>query len=1222
MKGLKILAVVVGGVAVLVAVAVVLAFNSSFQTWAVRKAAAGQPGLTLEVGQVSAGMSGADITGFKVVKDGMIISAKSVNAKFSAWDLITSDQINLESLVVTDLDVDVRSAAAASAPARAPAPAGAPGATPTPTPTATPSNAPRPAQSAPAATPTPRPAAPASEKKAPFAGLFEAAKLPVDLRVGNVSVKGRAHLPQAQTVAFELKVAGIGAGQTGKVEWAIDFADATAGADLRAARVTGTAGLRITADRRIDLVEVDTVAAPMGPNIPNERIQITLKAEKPAGSGDENYAAGVSLVRATGSEPLVKVNAQFLAASREIAGTWDIMVRTEQLAKVLAGLGLPEVAASGKGKFNLKPDTTAVAASGDFQAQIAKLELLNPGLAALGSVRVTTRFDGGLADNVARLDQFDLEVAGADGRKFAQVSVLQKIAYPLAEKRVSLANPQAELARISLFAIPLAWAQAFAKPMAIESGELSMVLAVEAEPDGSRVRALTVEPLALRTVTVRDANKKLLVDRVTLSVRPNIDYSAAKLIAKLSEFTVTMPDGDSVGAELTADVTNLSTTPVVAFSAQLQARIAQALKPYLSAPTGPLAINATVEGRHEGQTLQLAKLSTTVNRDGTVLLAALELLQPIRADLKASTFSVPNPAATALRLRLGEIPLAWAEPFVARSKLSGNLGGGTFEVAMRTVEDVTLTTAEPLTLRAVTAVIDGKTLAQALDLDASLTATKRGDNIAYDLRRIEVKQGQTSLAALNVAGEAKLGAKLTASAKGNLEADVAALMQQPALAAYATLARGRVTVAFDASLADATSAKAAIAAKNLVAKLENRALGDVELTLTATMKPDGSGTVTLPLTLTNGPRKSDVAVDGTFGKASDKKTFLFTGKVASNQLFVDDFQPLAALAPASEAPKTPAPGTPPPTTPRPSTPAPTRDAEPFWKGVNGKFDVDLKRVVYGKDYIISARGAAVVTDTRLSLDGLEGKFKDNPFKLAAGLNFVAQQPKPYALTGSADIQNFDVGEFLRAANPAEKPALETKATLSAKLNGTGGNITEVGKNAFGKFELTGSKGTMYLLERKGSAGTLVNLGATALSIFGAARGSDTTSAIGEIAKLLNSVQFDTVKLQIERGADLQFKLSSLEVLSPFLRITGSGTVASKNLDDIQNAPMNIVLQLGAKDQLGFLLQRVRLLGATTDDKGYNLMSRTFTIGGTPSKPDNSALWKILGEAAVGAALGR
>jgi hypothetical protein len=218
------------------------------------------------------------------------------------------------------------------------------------------------------------------------------------------------------------------------------------------------------------------------------------------------------------------------------------------------------------------------------------------------------------------------------------------------------------------------------------------------------------------------------------------------------------------------------------------------------------------------------------------------------------------------------------------------------------------------------------------------------------------------------------------------------------------------------------------------------------------------------------------------------------------------------------------------------------------------------------------------------------------------------------------VQNFDVGAFLRAANPNEKPALETTATLSAKLNGTGGTVGELGKNAFGKFELSGTKGTMYLLERKGSAGTVVNLAATALGILGQTRGSDTTSAVAEIAKLLNAVPFDSMKMQIERGADLSFKLTSMEVISPFLRMTGTGTVASKSTDDIQNAPMNIVLQLGAKDQLGYLLQRVKLLGQNKDEKGYQLMSRTFTVGGSPSKPDSSSLWKILGEAAAGAFL--
>ncbi|MEN9636212.1 MAG: hypothetical protein RL077_4616, partial [Verrucomicrobiota bacterium] len=34
--------------------------------------------------------------------------------------------------------------------------------------------------------------------------------------------------------------------------------------------------------------------------------------------------------------------------------------------------------------------------------------------------------------------------------------------------------------------------------------------------------------------------------------------------------------------------------------------------------------------------------------------------------------------------------------------------------------------------------------------------------------------------------------------------------------------------------------------------------------------------------------------------------------------------------------------------------------------------------------------------------------------------------------------------------------------------------------------------------------------------------------------------------------------------------------------------------------------------------GYQLMSRSFTLGGTLAKPDSGALWKILGEAALGA----
>ena len=315
------------------------------------------------------------------------------------------------------------------------------------------------------------------------------------------------------------------------------------------------------------------------------------------------------------------------------------------------------------------------------------------------------------------------------------------------------------------------------------------------------------------------------------------------------------------------------------------------------------------------------------------------------------------------------------------------MGGGTFDVAMRSADDVTLTTAEPLTLRGVTATMDAKPMLQNVDLLANFSATKRGETITYDVQKVEVKQGQTLLAALSVTGEAKMGAKMTIAAKGNLEADAAALMTQPALAQFATLSRGRVVTAFEANIGETTQAKAAISAKNLVAKQDNRALGDLELTLTANVKPDGSGTITLPAHVDEWKSQIGRLDQWCIRQGGEQGNVPLHGK--------DREQSAGGWTIFSRSPRLlrPARNRKPPTAPKT-----TRDTAPFWKAVNGKVELDLKRVLYGKDYVVSGvRGTAVITDSKLSLDGLEGKFKENAFKLATAVTFAAQQPKPYSL---------------------------------------------------------------------------------------------------------------------------------------------------------------------------------------------------------------------------------
>src|SRR3954468_3905953 len=110
MKGLKIVAWIVGGLVLLLAVVFALALTPAVQTWAVRKAVAGQPGMTIEVGRVAAGFSAADISDLRYAKDGVVVTAKGVTARYSAWDYIAKHKINADSVAVQDLLVDLRNA--------------------------------------------------------------------------------------------------------------------------------------------------------------------------------------------------------------------------------------------------------------------------------------------------------------------------------------------------------------------------------------------------------------------------------------------------------------------------------------------------------------------------------------------------------------------------------------------------------------------------------------------------------------------------------------------------------------------------------------------------------------------------------------------------------------------------------------------------------------------------------------------------------------------------------------------------------------------------------------------------------------------------------------------------------------------------------------------------------------------------------------------------------
>src|SRR5687768_17451011 len=108
MKGLKIAGIVLGGILLLLAIGVAVALTPSVQTWAVRKAVAGKPGMEINVAKVAAGFSAADVADFRFTKDGMVVTAKGVTARYSAWDYIKNKRINVDSATIEELVIDMR----------------------------------------------------------------------------------------------------------------------------------------------------------------------------------------------------------------------------------------------------------------------------------------------------------------------------------------------------------------------------------------------------------------------------------------------------------------------------------------------------------------------------------------------------------------------------------------------------------------------------------------------------------------------------------------------------------------------------------------------------------------------------------------------------------------------------------------------------------------------------------------------------------------------------------------------------------------------------------------------------------------------------------------------------------------------------------------------------------------------------------------------------------
>lgn len=495
-------------------VAAGLAFNSGVQTWAARRALAGQPQLKAKVGRVAAGFQAVALHDIELEQNGAVITLPSVAADLSVIDAGLKRKINLRRLVAKGWRLDLtgyRFPGAVSAGSVALAPA----------------------------------AVPAAALQV-FQGVFAQAALPFDLTLDGVELEGDVTLPPSPGLDsgrahVVLRGGGLGAGREGAFTFTVTVALTGAAVPMSSLSVSGRLAATMDTPRTFSRLATQAEAAAQGPQFPNGVKLATDLVATRAPSG-EGYTISLS----DGTRLLAGLKADWPAATRHLAGTWKLDVRDTDLAPFALGRLLPVFAVAGEGQLEVETATGEVRATGKLNAAADRLGVVQPEFSAMGAVRLTAEFDLARRGDTLRVERLVAAFAGA--RPVADVRALQPFAFNARSGELKVADPARDLLGLTVQGLPLGWVQPFVKNFTFTGGDVRGDFVAIARNGGFSLRPTA--PLLVADVAVARAGQPLL-RAVDFSLHASADYT---------------PQGWQ--AELAPLVANRGTVPVLTLDAK------------------------------------------------------------------------------------------------------------------------------------------------------------------------------------------------------------------------------------------------------------------------------------------------------------------------------------------------------------------------------------------------------------------------------------------------------------------------------------------------------------------------------------------------------------------------------------------------------------------------------------------------------------------------------
>lgn len=735
-----------------------------------------------------------------------------------------------------------------------------------------------------------------------------------------------------------------------------------------------------------------------------------------------------------------------------------------------------------------------------------------------------------------------------------------------------------------------------------DGATLQAKLAAHREPTGERYELAlhSSSKELLRIAGALPADQGAFDGTWTVSLS-NVDLAPFALGRPLPTFTA------KGGGELYA---NRSLTEVrAAGKLDVDAARLEVLRSGLEA-VGSLRLHTVFDVVQRESVLEI--VTAAVDVAGERPIVSVSTLQPIRFDTATKAFAATEPSVALAKVRLEGLPLAWVGAFAPGLAVTGEDLHGEFIARLRD-RGLAVEVSEPLEAMLASVEQDGRSLVAGVSwrlAGASFFYSPTGWQA--DLGEMRLAQTADGVALFSLkARAAQPGADPAMKAQGEWTADVAALLRQPVFADAPEFSHGVAKGAFAAAVDEKQALQATVTVGPLTLKT-----GETLPTMTAEVRADiaadGRISWSAPLTFVNasaGGRKSDLAIEGELTPGQPQSRIVAV--VASETLYIEDIKLLTAAIPP----------TPPEDTTRPKPDEPDGEQGPPWDGYVGELKLSLKKVVYSPELEVTGiEGTIALTPESVSLESLRAALSGGgSFQAGGGVNFRAGSTEPYALKATMALTNFDPAPVFRTMDKTAVPPVEGRFDMTGKVTGASADLETLGAAALGDMKLVSRGGTLRALSV--NVQNYTKVGSSLAGIVGLvsrARGdektavyADRTQALASIAQELAVIRFDQLNLEVSRAAGDNYAIKDITLISPTVRLAGTGNIVYQPGVSLLKSPLNLTLQIGGRDRLANNLKVLRLTSDTTDDLGYFSLKDPVQIDGTLSAVGTEKLKSLL-----------